>query len=470
MRRVQGKIKISVDSECKQTLHRSLVFIRTMEPAYWSFVNLTILTFALASSLTGVSSAVTLSSTPGNSPSVHRPEPTPVTVEVTFTPSPTSPPSSIVYCVPHPDSPGSAEGNNNHNNNNNGGRGRGGSSFEDKRTRGKPRSKFAHDDDDDDQDHDGTSYEREGKYWLVPPFLIGASSIVVAYVIIHCLYMHCSCSDDRRRVPQTVRRVQIATTGHHHHHHGAPPTIVLSDPEDMAGSGRGRSPSTAGMPRMVPLVSYDGGSYGQTQLVEAQPFLIYEPYDDLDPPRPSPGLLQQPGQQQRRKSALLQLPQAIGRKLSQARLSFSSVGTPYREPRASICFVPVGRTLSDPSGATNLTFAEGNQSHGVLFAAAATPVGEPSACVHSCCKVCGVSAAASSGVETTGAGGGGTDGGTAAAVTSSPPQPLPVIVVDELETAPSISFQASPSSPSPLTTDTVSNSYSCLGDVDPDSR
>lgn len=439
-----------------------------MEPPFCSSLNLTLLTLALAASLTGVISAVTLTSTLGSKPLVlpPRPQQTPETVTMTSAPSPTSPPTSIVYCQPHPDAPGSPGGNNN----NNGGRGRGGTSYEDKRTRGKPRSKFANDDDDGDLDHDGNSYEREGKYWLVPPFLIGASSIVVAYVIIHCLYMHCSCSDDRRHPPPTVRRVQIATSGHHHHHHGQPPTIVLSDPEDMAGSGGGRTPSTAGMPRMVPMVSYDGGSYGQTQLVEAQPFLIYEPYDDLDdPPRVTPGQLLQPGQQQqqRRKSALLQLPQAIGRKLSQARLSFSSVGTPYREPRASICFVPVGRTLSDPSGATNMTFADGSQSHGVLFASAATPMVDSSACAHSCCKVCGVSSAPSSGVESTGAAGGVTDGGTAVAVTGSPPQPLPVIVVDELET--SRPFPASPTS-SLLATDAVSNSYGCLGDAVPDGQ
>ena len=237
-------------------------------------------------------------------------------------------------------------------------------------------SKFhnTHDDTDDyDDDHLGGSHptgaDREGKYWLVPPFLIGASSIVIAYVAIHCLYTHCNCDDGRNAgghrsnnaypaKTTTVRRVHLATPagaagiagqqgGQHH-----APTIVLSNSESLravqnsSAPGGGAGGGTTGS-RMVPYVSYDG-AYGQTQLVEAQPFLIYESDFQDEEEEPPP---------ERKKTGLLQIPQAIGRRLSQARLSFSSVGsTPRMEPRASICFVPVGRTLSDPSTG-NISFS-----------------------------------------------------------------------------------------------------------------
>ena len=237
-------------------------------------------------------------------------------------------------------------------------------------------SKFhTHDDTDDyDDDHLGGSHpagaDRKGKFWLVPPFLIGASSIVIAYVAIHCLYTHCNCDDGRNAgghrsnnaypaKTTTVRRVHLATPagaagvagqqgGQHH-----APTIVLSNSESLRavqnssapGGGGNGSGGTTG-PRMVPYVSYDG-AYGQTQLVEAQPFLIYESdfQDEEDEPPP-----------ERKKTGLLQIPQAIERRLSQARLSFSVGSTPRMEPRASICFVPVGRTLSDPSTG-NISFS-----------------------------------------------------------------------------------------------------------------
>ena len=141
------------------------------------------------------------------------------------------------------------------------------------------------------------------------------------------------------------------------------PTIVLSDPEAVGRSSTGTSSS-----RLVPLVCYDdvsassasarvgtsggnglGPAYGRTQLVETQPFLIYEQCDDaLDYYEEQPST-------PRKGSGFLQLPAAIGRRLSQARLSFSSIGRRgshirEREPRASICFVPVARAISDPSG------------------------------------------------------------------------------------------------------------------------
>lgn len=235
----------------------------------------------------------------------------------------------------------------------------------------------------------GHAYEKDGKYWLVPPFLIGASSIVVIYVFVHCMYTHCSCADDKQRRrrpgapggPMPIRRVQITTAagmttamgGN-----GRGPTIVLSDSAGAGGNGGGSTNAASGS-RLVPLVCYDdasaatgsgsaaggglGSAYGRTQLVEAQPFLIYEQCDDsLDyyeeqPPTPRKG------------SGFLQLPAAIGRRLSQARLSFSSIGRGShgrdREPRASLCFLPVARTISDPSGVPGDCVANGSIGGGI---------------------------------------------------------------------------------------------------------
>jgi hypothetical protein len=233
-----------------------------------------------------------------------------------------------------------------------------------------------------DGNENGHAYEKDGKYWLVPPFLIGASSIVVIYVFVHCMYTHCSCSDDKRRRrrpggPVPIRRVQITTasgmTTASVGGNGRGPTIVLSDSAGGNG-GAGGSATAASGSRLVPLVCYDeagtaagsgaaagggmGSAYGRTQLVEAQPFLIYEQCDDsLDyyeeqPPTPRKG------------SGFLQLPAAIGRRLSQARLSFSSIGRGShgrdREPRASLCFLPVARTISDPSGVPGDGVANGS--------------------------------------------------------------------------------------------------------------
>ena len=33
--------------------------------------------------------------------------------------------------------------------------------------------------------------QKPERYWLVPPFLIGASSVVIVYVIVNCFYIHC---------------------------------------------------------------------------------------------------------------------------------------------------------------------------------------------------------------------------------------------------------------------------------------
>ena len=113
---------------------------------------------------------------------------------------------------------------------------------------------------------------------------------------------------------------------------------------------------------IVPIVGYDDENdkvFGQTQIIETRPFLVFESdeeeEDDEEEEERKAKKAKRSGSQ-RRKSALLQIPQAIGRRLSQTRFSFSSGGsTPHirenhnRQPRASICFLPVARTVSDPS-------------------------------------------------------------------------------------------------------------------------
>lgn len=175
--------------------------------------------------------------------------------------------------------------------------------------------------------------------------------------------------------PVPVRRVQIA--GHGGPNSTSGQTFYLSG-DAMTAAGAGATGGATGN-RLVPLVCYDdagtatasagsGGTnaYGRTQLVEAQPFLIYEQCDDsLDYCEDSMVVPSTPKKETG--SGFLQLPAAIGRRLSQARLSLSSIGRSStgggggdgrgdgtggarsREPRASLCFLPVSRAISDPS-------------------------------------------------------------------------------------------------------------------------
>lgn len=95
----------------------------------------------------------------------------------------------------------------------------------------KFRSKFQQDNDDPGYYDGGNTGapEKEANYWLVPPFLIGASSIIFAYVVIHCLYTYCNCNGNPNRKarsssgranhgyqkPTSVRRVHLVNAPMH---------------------------------------------------------------------------------------------------------------------------------------------------------------------------------------------------------------------------------------------------------------
>ncbi|ELT97803.1 hypothetical protein CAPTEDRAFT_210204 [Capitella teleta] len=164
----------------------------------------------------------------------------------------------------------------------------------------------------DAYDHDSTGgpphnshdpYEKgEGKMWLVPPFLIGACSVILIYIVVHCLYLHC----------YAKRKMQHMQ-----------PTLVFSD-----------DGSNSSLQAFTPYVKYDA-SFGQTELLVCR-----HSFEDT-----------------RRKSSHLQLPFF---KHNKPRLSTSSAGSvlestppvegeePARNTRgrASICLVPVGRKSS----------------------------------------------------------------------------------------------------------------------------
>ena len=92
------------------------------------------------------------------------------------------------------------------------------------------------------------------KYGLVPPFLIGASSVILIYIVSHCVYVHCCAK----------KKVRNAAAEQSHNSYstqltGAPnnTTLVFSD-----------GPSTTSL-----AVRYDG-AYGKTEIINATPYLL----------------------------------------------------------------------------------------------------------------------------------------------------------------------------------------------------
>ena len=56
-------------------------------------------------------------------------------------------------------------------------------------------------------------YDPGWSYWLIPPFLIGASTAITVYIIIHCIYFHCYTT---KKLNKMAERNPV-------------PTIVISD-------------------------------------------------------------------------------------------------------------------------------------------------------------------------------------------------------------------------------------------------
>ena len=186
-------------------------------------------------------------------------------------------------------------------------------------------------------------YDKNNKYPLMPTFMISASSVIGIYIIVHCLYLHCYA---KRKMRQLSRR------------NISPHAIIFSD---------GDGPSTSSIQAFTPMVSYDGSSYGHTEVSGAQPFIVYQTPDT--PETPSPEVSSERRPSKRKKSMHLQIPEMF-RNRGRPRTSVCSAGATLETPmtstggttseadkprtrrptRASICYIPVSRTISDPTG------------------------------------------------------------------------------------------------------------------------
>ena len=186
---------------------------------------------------------------------------------------------------------------------------------------------------------------REGEYWLVPPFLIGASSVFVVYITVQCIYLHCYTK--KTITGMTSHGAQSANAGGSSRGAteagGAPamlPTIIIHD-----------DPSTSSCTQaFLPLMSYEGrprnstASANSDDTTDAQPFLVF----------PDGAGSQSGDWDSRRCSLHLVVPDGAS---SSHRTSVCSVGPvmenssgagELRAPRGSICYVPVGHAFSVP--------------------------------------------------------------------------------------------------------------------------
>ncbi len=178
-------------------------------------------------------------------------------------------------------------------------------------------------------DNSNTSERDKKQSPLVPPFLIGASSVIVLYIIIHCLYLHCYTKNKIRKIKARSRQ----------------PTIVF-DPDMAQGSS---------IP-LTPVVRYetDGKT---TEMLETQPFLFYGLDDGVTSRetegradrRESASFARLPSFLKRKRSRLTSVHSAAAELQHQGASQEPDARPELRRTRASICFVPVNRTASDPS-------------------------------------------------------------------------------------------------------------------------
>ena len=176
-------------------------------------------------------------------------------------------------------------------------------------------------------------YDRNGPYWLVPPFLIGASTVIVIYIIAHCLYLHCYAT---KKMKKLVQRQY-------------PPAIVISDEPTSTGSYK----------TFTPVLRYNE----QGELVDGQQFVFYQPFDDDEWERQlelrrcssahSSFRSSIKSSSSRKKSISLQLPKFLGGKRPSVSSTMSADKQTSPDDRGSpkpprVCLVPVGRSLSVP--------------------------------------------------------------------------------------------------------------------------
>ena len=176
-------------------------------------------------------------------------------------------------------------------------------------------------------------YDRNGAYWLVPPFLIGASTVITIYIIIHCLYFHCYAAKKMKKLAEQ----------------SYPPAIFISDEQTSTGSYQAYSP----------IVIYDQNE-GESK--EMPSFFLYQPEEEQHSQRA--GSIRSSLKSSIRsslkrsttgskKSVTVQMSNLRPknqRSVSESESSDQASGQDDARPkRVSICFVPVQRSLSVPA-------------------------------------------------------------------------------------------------------------------------
>lgn len=164
--------------------------------------------------------------------------------------------------------------------------------------------------------------ETEIKYGLVPAFLIGASLVIVIYIISHCLYLHCYATHKMKSMASEHARYCQASM------HTDNPTILLND---CTTHHHGNN-----LQHVTSVVKYDGG-YGTTEL-QATPLIFYKSENEVDTKSPSA----------QRFYMLTQSPRAS---VSSADFAPGDSLEPGTAPdgdarKTSICFVPIGQMSS----------------------------------------------------------------------------------------------------------------------------
>ena len=196
------------------------------------------------------------------------------------------------------------------------------------------------------------------KYGLVPPFLIGASIVIIVYIVAHCLYLHCYAK-------KKMRHMAESNTSH--------TTYVVND-----------GPSNASL-----AVRYDG-AYGRTELINTAHYLVCQkgPVDtsvvssDSEASGTSKPHQSTPKESRSRILAMFRK----GPKKEPHRWSVGSgdsvgalprvemepaAGPPARDAsRTSLCFVPVGKPV--PEQKSNALNSEWTPVQGFMYSQGAS--------------------------------------------------------------------------------------------------
>ena len=184
-----------------------------------------------------------------------------------------------------------------------------------------------------DKTHNGTNEQQRldnnsyNTYLSVQPFLIGASTVIVIYVVINCLYIHCYAKCKMKKLAERH----------------FPPTIIISDDPT----------SNSSYQPYTPVVRYN--EHGE--MIQGGSFVFYQPYEEeweqsqynLHASLSSLG--RSAKSKSSKKKATLQIPR-IFRKKKRTKTSIENTET-LDDNRPSpqnthICLVPVHRSRSMP--------------------------------------------------------------------------------------------------------------------------